>query len=159
MPLHAGRSAFPNPYPVTFTSFTESGITSSDNTACPASNVTVNDGGAISLLNAANSVAVPGTITNVVTMARGNDGECRLVAWLAWTRCRIVRCRPAHQRRVITVSGRGTADALHSGSIDGLYPGFTGQMTVRVSNPFNHSIRLTTVTATAEPVAAGLNGT
>ena len=46
-----------------------------------------------------------------------------------------------------------------SGSIDGLYPGFTGQMTVRVSNPFNHSIRLTTVTATAEPVAAGLNGT
>jgi hypothetical protein len=67
----------PNPYPVTFTSFTESGITSSDNIACPASNVTVNDGGAISVLSAANAVGAPGTIADVVTMAGAAPNGCQ----------------------------------------------------------------------------------
>jgi LPXTG-motif cell wall-anchored protein len=42
-----------------------------------------------------------------------------------------------------------------SGSIDVLYPGFTGQLSVRVSNPFDYFISLTTLTTTTEPVAAG----
>ena len=67
----------PNPYPVTFTSFTVSGVTSSDNAACPASNVTVNDTGAISLLSAANSVAAAGTIANVVAMASAAPNGCQ----------------------------------------------------------------------------------
>jgi hypothetical protein len=67
----------PNPYPVTFTSFTESGITSSDNNACPASNVTVNDSGAISLVSGANALAAAGTITDVVAMAGAAPNGCQ----------------------------------------------------------------------------------
>ena len=67
----------PNPYPVTFTSFTVSGVTSSDNVACPATNVTVNDSAAISLLSAANSVAAPASIANVVTMASAAPNGCQ----------------------------------------------------------------------------------
>jgi hypothetical protein len=77
----AGDVAFtasnPNPYPVTFTSFVEGTITSSDQTACPAANITVNHTGAISVAIAANAVNEPHTIADVVTMAAGAPDGCQ----------------------------------------------------------------------------------
>jgi len=67
----------PNPYPVTFTAFTESGIVSSNTTDCPSSNVTVNDSGAISLVVPANAVDAPLSIANVVTMSAGAPDGCQ----------------------------------------------------------------------------------
>jgi hypothetical protein len=42
-----------------------------------------------------------------------------------------------------------------TGTIDGLYPGFEGELIVRVGNPLNRSIRLTSLTTTAERLATG----
>jgi len=42
-----------------------------------------------------------------------------------------------------------------SGSIDGLYPGSTGVLSVRVSSSFDHAVVIESLTATPEPAAAG----
>ena len=42
-----------------------------------------------------------------------------------------------------------------SGSIDGLYPGFTGHLDLRVTNPLDRSIRLSTLTTTVHRSAGG----
>jgi hypothetical protein len=68
-------SANPNPYPVTFTSMTSGSITSSDQTNCPASNVTVTGATGLSLLVPAGATSQAGTISNVATMnALAPDG-------------------------------------------------------------------------------------
>ena len=62
-------SANTNPYPVTFTSMTSGTVTSSDQTNCPASNVTVANASGLSLAVPAGATTTPGTIADVVTMA------------------------------------------------------------------------------------------
>lgn len=70
--------ANPNPYDVTFTSATFGAVTSSDTTACPSTNVTV-DGSATGL-----NVTIPGNsagtdlkIDNVVNMVSGAPDGCQ----------------------------------------------------------------------------------
>jgi hypothetical protein len=67
----------PNPYPVTFTSFTEGGIVSSDNVACPSTNVTVDDGGAINFVVAADADDEAHSIANVVSMSGSAPTGCQ----------------------------------------------------------------------------------
>ena len=68
-------SANANPYPVTFTSMTSGSITSSDQTNCPASNVTVANATGLTLLVPAGATSQAGTISNVATMnALAPDG-------------------------------------------------------------------------------------
>lgn len=67
----------PNPYPVNFTAFDATTITSSDGVACPASNVTVNDAGAISIAIAGNASAAAHSIADVVSMAGAAPDGCQ----------------------------------------------------------------------------------
>ena len=67
----------PNPYPVTFTAFTEGGITSSNQATCPAANITVDDSSAINLIVPANAVAQALSIANIVTMSSGAPDGCQ----------------------------------------------------------------------------------
>jgi hypothetical protein len=74
-------SANPNPYPVTFTSMTSGAVTSSDQTNCPASNVTVANATGLSLLVPAGATTQAGSIANVVTMAAGAPDGCQGVVF------------------------------------------------------------------------------
>ena len=67
----------PNPYAVTFTAFTEVGITSSNQATCPAANVTVDDSAAISVVVPANAVNAALSIVNVVTMSSSAPDGCQ----------------------------------------------------------------------------------
>ncbi|HEX2785768.1 MAG TPA: hypothetical protein VHN36_19495, partial [Ilumatobacteraceae bacterium] len=70
-------SANTNPYPVTFTSMTPGSITSSDQTNCPAANVSVVSASGLSIVVPAGATASPGTVANVVTMAAGAPDGCQ----------------------------------------------------------------------------------
>ena len=74
-------SANTNPYPVTYTSMTSGTVTSSDQTNCPASNVTVANASGLSLLVPTGATAQAGTINNVVTMAAGAPDGCQGVVF------------------------------------------------------------------------------
>jgi hypothetical protein len=67
-----------NPYPIRFTSMTSGTVTSSDTTACPSSNVTV-DGSAsgLTLDVAANSTSAPLSIADVVNMDVAAPDGCQ----------------------------------------------------------------------------------
>jgi hypothetical protein len=67
----------PNPYAVTFTAFTEAGITSSNQATCPAANVTVDDSAAISVVVPAKAVNQALSIANVVTMSSSAPDGCQ----------------------------------------------------------------------------------
>ena len=71
----------PNPYQITFTDMTAGAVTSSDETACPAANVTVT-----SPVTGLSLVAPPGTsgqlsITDVVSMSPDAPDGCQGVAF------------------------------------------------------------------------------
>ena len=74
-------SANTNPYPVTFTSMSPGTITSSDQTNCPASNLTVSTASGLSLLVPAGATATPGTIADVVTLASTAPNGCQGVVF------------------------------------------------------------------------------
>ncbi|HEX2784577.1 MAG TPA: hypothetical protein VHN36_13410 [Ilumatobacteraceae bacterium] len=74
-------SANTNPYPVTFTSMTPGSITSSDQTNCPAANVSVVSASGLSIVVPAGATASPGTVANVVTMAAGAPDGCQGVVF------------------------------------------------------------------------------
>jgi hypothetical protein len=68
----------PNPYPVRFTSMTAGAVTSSDQTNCPASNVTATDRTGLTIDVPANTTtAVSRTITNAVSMASAAPDGCK----------------------------------------------------------------------------------
>lgn len=69
-------AANPNPYPVTFTSYTAGTVTSSDPVNCPSTNVTVVDG-TISLTVAAGASGVATTLPDVVTMIAAAPDGCQ----------------------------------------------------------------------------------
>lgn len=66
----------PNPYGVTFTSWTAGTVTSSDPVDCPASNVTVDDSSGLSL-SVAGGATTPGVIADVVSMSALAPDECQ----------------------------------------------------------------------------------
>jgi hypothetical protein len=70
----------PNPYPVTFTSLTAGTITSSDQTACPAANVSVPPASGFAVTVGANTTATQ-SIPNVVTMDIGAPDGCQAKAF------------------------------------------------------------------------------
>jgi hypothetical protein len=70
-----------NPYDVTFDSFTVGTIVSSDPTNCPASNVTVDDSGAIDVAAGANTTDVAEEIDGVVSMDSGAPDGCQGVTF------------------------------------------------------------------------------
>lgn len=74
-------SANTNPFPVTFTSMTSGTVTSSDQTNCPASNVTVATASGLSLLVPAGATAQAGSIANVVSMAAAAPDGCQGVVF------------------------------------------------------------------------------
>jgi hypothetical protein len=74
-------SANTNPYPVTYTSMTSGTVTSSDQTNCPATNVTVANASGLSLLVPAGATAQAGTIANVVTLAAAAPDGCQGVVF------------------------------------------------------------------------------
>ncbi|MDQ1422836.1 MAG: hypothetical protein QOD72_334 [Acidimicrobiaceae bacterium] len=74
-------SANTNPYPVTFASMTSGTVTSSDQTNCPAANVTVGTASGLSLLVPAGATAQAGTIANVVTMSASAPDGCQGVVF------------------------------------------------------------------------------
>jgi hypothetical protein len=71
----------PNPYAVTFTSFQEAGISSSDERNCPASNVTVDSSAAIGVVVSANASGEALSIADVVTMSSLAPDACQGVAF------------------------------------------------------------------------------
>ena len=74
-------SANTNPYPVTFTSMTPGSITSSDQTNCPAANVSVASASGLSIVVPAGATASAGTVANVVTMVAGAPDGCQGVVF------------------------------------------------------------------------------
>ena len=70
-----------NPYNVTLTSLTSGTVTSSDQTNCPASNVTVANASGLSLLVPAGATAQAGSVANVVTMAPTAPDGCQGVTF------------------------------------------------------------------------------
>jgi hypothetical protein len=70
----------PNPYGVSFTSFTSGTVTSSDPTNCPAANVTVTASGSITPAVAVSGNANPSpqkSIPDIVTMVSGAPDGCQ----------------------------------------------------------------------------------
>jgi hypothetical protein len=68
----------PNPYDVTFTSATFGAVTSSDTTACPSSNVTVDaSAGSLSLTVPAGSAGTDLQINDVVNMLAAAPNGCQ----------------------------------------------------------------------------------
>ena len=68
----------PNPYPIEFTAMTSGTVTSSDTTACPSSNVTIDPSASgLSLTVAANSTSATLSIANVVNMAFAAPDGCQ----------------------------------------------------------------------------------
>ena len=70
-----------NPYPVSFASMTSGAVTSSDQTNCPASNVTVGTASSLSLPVAANATSAQLSIANVVSMASAAPDGCQGVVF------------------------------------------------------------------------------
>lgn len=70
-----------NPYPVTFASMTTGTVTSSNQTACPSSNVTVAGATGLSLVAAAGATTSTQSIANVVSMAAGAPDGCQGVTF------------------------------------------------------------------------------
>ncbi len=70
-----------NPYPIQFTAMTPGTVTSSDQTNCPASNVTVNGKTGLALNVPANGSANGQTITDVVTLAGAAPDGCQGVTF------------------------------------------------------------------------------
>jgi hypothetical protein len=66
-----------NPYPVTFTSMTAGAITSSNQASCPASNLTVANAAALSLLVGPNATSGTQSIADVVTLASAAPDGCQ----------------------------------------------------------------------------------
>ena len=71
----------PNPYPVTFTSMTPGAISSSDQTACPAANISVLPASGLSLTVAANTTSSTQSIADVVAMAGTAPDGCQAKAF------------------------------------------------------------------------------
>ncbi len=72
----------PNPYPVRFTSMTPSTVTSSNETACPATHVTVASKSGLTIDVPANtSTAVSRTIADAVTLAGAAPDGCQGVTF------------------------------------------------------------------------------
>lgn len=71
----------PNPYPVTLTAMTAGTVTSSDPTACPASNITVSPATGLSLAVGAADTASGQTIADVVSMASTAPDGCQGVTF------------------------------------------------------------------------------
>ncbi|MDP9222338.1 MAG: hypothetical protein M3P18_00500 [Actinomycetota bacterium] len=68
----------PNPYPVRFTAMTAGAVTSSDQTNCPASNVTAADKTGLTIDVPANTTtAVSRTVTNAVSMSSAAPDGCK----------------------------------------------------------------------------------
>jgi hypothetical protein len=70
-----------NPYAVTFNGFTVGTITSSDEDNCPASLVSVDDSGAISVPVAANTSGAAGVIDGVVSLDHAATDGCQGVTF------------------------------------------------------------------------------
>ena len=70
-----------NPYPIQFTDMTSGTVTSSNQAACPASNVTVSGASGLTLNVAANATSGAQSITNVVTLASGAPDGCQGVTF------------------------------------------------------------------------------
>ena len=70
-----------NPYPVTFTAMTPGSVTSSNEAACPASNVTVEGATGLSLAVAADSTSATQSIADVVTLATEAPDGCQGVTF------------------------------------------------------------------------------
>jgi hypothetical protein len=66
----------PNPFPVTVESMEPAGVTSSDPSACPASNITVRPAHGLSLFVDAHSTTGTMAIADVVSMARDAPDGC-----------------------------------------------------------------------------------
>ena len=66
-----------NPYPITFTSMAAGTVTSSNPTACPASNVTVGGASGLSLLVGAGATTVTQSVNAVVSMASAAPDGCQ----------------------------------------------------------------------------------
>lgn len=72
----------PNPYAVQFTSMTAGSVTSSDQTNCPASNVTVSNASGLTInVPADTSTPVAKSITDVVSMASNAPDGCKGVTF------------------------------------------------------------------------------
>lgn len=70
-----------NPYPIMFTDMTSSTVTSSNQGACPAANVTVAPATGLSLNVGANVTSGALSIANVVTLASGAPDGCQGVTF------------------------------------------------------------------------------
>lgn len=70
----------PNPYPVTITQVTPSGVTSSDPTGCPSSNVTADSLSGLSFAVPANGSASH-VVPDVVNMASSAPNGCQTVTF------------------------------------------------------------------------------
>lgn len=70
-----------NPYPIRFTSMAPGAITSSNQTACPASHVTVASKSGLTIDVAAGAAATGQTIADVVTLATAAPDGCQGVTF------------------------------------------------------------------------------
>lgn len=70
----------PNPFAITYTDMTPGTVTSSDETACPASNVTVDSAGSLSLASPPGASQVL-SIADVVNMAADAPDGCQGVSF------------------------------------------------------------------------------
>lgn len=71
----------PNSYPMTFSAMTPGTVTSSNEAACPASNVTVIPATGLTLSGPAASTSATQSIANVVTMAAAAPNGCQGVTF------------------------------------------------------------------------------
>ena len=71
----------PNPYPVRFTDVDAKTVTSSNEAACPASNITLADKSGLTIDLPANSGAVSKSVADVVTLAGSAPDGCQGVSF------------------------------------------------------------------------------